>query len=202
MSNGGRGAACVGAALLGACMLASLSCSSLHVAAGIPPLKTDKFVSDTRDGVTVEAHALETLEEYWDTFDDNLPELGIVAVWVIVRNRQDSGVTLDGCEWRLRAGSRAYGSLGADALLKQYHKNRGIRALTVHAAMRAESRLESVMLGAARIAPEQSGEGFVFFRTVASPSGKWIKDCRLVVRGIRTSGAALDFDMPLAYAHP
>ena len=84
-------------------------------------------------GVTLEAHPVAGEDAYLELFDDNLPELGIAAIRVVVRNGRDAALSWEKAQWRLQTGSRKYASLNSDGVLRRYHKGRGIRFLTVHA---------------------------------------------------------------------
>ncbi len=157
----------------------------------------------SRGGVTLEAHPVAGEDAYLELFDDNLPELGIAAIRVVVRNGRDAALSWEKAQWRLQTGSRKYASLNSDGVLRRYHKGRGIRFLTVHAEQRVQERLQAVMFRPSRVGPAESRDGFVFFRTDTAPSAEWVKDARLILRGLRTAdGKSLTFDLPLAYAHP
>jgi hypothetical protein len=163
----------------------------------------DHFARLTRDGVTVEAHPLKTAEEYWEAFEEDLPETGITAIWVVVRNARQDVLSLQKCEWRLRSGAGEFAPLRAEAVLKQYYKSKRIRAVTVAADRRARTNLETAMLGPGRVGPGQMIQGFVFFRTEPAPSAEWTGGARLVLRGLPgANGKPADIELPLAYANP
>jgi hypothetical protein len=203
MSPGAPGARRTRAAFLVASILSCVACTSLRVPTQPPSFKAEQFSRMERLGVTLEARPLRGTDEYWDLFDENLPEFGVVGLWIAVRNGQGSPLNLAKSKWILRTGAREYRAIDADEVVKRYYRRRGIRAVTVHADRRARSGLETLMLGPGRIPVSGMREGFVFFRVEPSPQADWMKGSSLIVRKIRNAeGQSIDFDLPLAYATP
>jgi hypothetical protein len=183
--------------------LAASSCATLRVPVTAPEFSADSFLRVAADGITLAAHPLETREAYWDVFDDYLPEVGIVAIWIRIDNMRDQEIDASRARWRLRLPLREAGQLRSDDLLKRYYEGRSIRMYTIEADLQARSRLENLLFRPGRLEPSAGREGFIFFRLDHDARLEWTKGAILVGSGIRPSeDKPLMLELPLFYAHP
>jgi hypothetical protein len=192
------------ASLLLPLLLAALSCATLRVPDSAPSFKTEQFARTEKSGLILEAHAVAALEEYWELFEDNLPDIGIAALWIRIRNDRAGPVSPRIGRWRLVSPGGKYRPLGADELFDRYYDLRGIRAFSVHADQQARERLQPLLFdGGSPLRPSETRSGFVFFRTPPARSAAWVKDARLVLRGLRLADReSVTLELPLNYASP
>jgi hypothetical protein len=182
--------------------LAASSCATLKVPATAPEFSADSFLRVAVDGITLAAHPLVTREAYWDVFDDYLPEVGIVAIWIRRHSTLDREIDASRARWRLRLPLREAGHLRSVELLKRYYKGRSIRMYTIEADLQARSRLEKLLFQPGRLEPSARREGFIFFRLDHDARLEWTKGAILVGSGIWPGDRSLTLELPLFYAHP
>lgn len=141
-------------------------------------------------------------QSYYELFDDNLPQVGIIAVWVTMENRSRQAAVVDPRHWYLKAADRRCASMSVNKLVDHYYNERGIRFYTVQADERARDRLAKLCLRREALAPGASAEGFVFFRIDSPAPPSWNLGATLMAAEIKLGGARrLDMQLPL-YAHP
>jgi hypothetical protein len=176
-------------------------CSTLHVPAARPQLAPRESVETAAGDVVLRAAAIVGKERYQDLFDDDLPQFGIVAVWITVENRGNREIAVDPKRWYVMAGTRRYPAMSPNEMVDRYYHGRGIRLYVLRADERARDSLGQLSLQRARLAPGASADGFVFFRTDGPAPASWNLEASLVARGIRPGGEQkLDMQLPL-YAH-
>jgi hypothetical protein len=176
-------------------------CSTLHVPAVRPDFSASESVQTATEGVILRAAAVLGRERYSDLFDDDLPQLGIVAVWITVENRSRQEVAVEPKRWYVLSAGRRCPAMSPNEMVDRYYHERNIRLYVVRADERARERLEQLSFQRARLAPGASSEGFVFFRTDASAPPSWNLEATLMAGGIRLGGERkLDMQLPL-YAH-
>jgi hypothetical protein len=190
------------AGLLTAPSLAVIGCSTLHVPAVRPSFSMRESVQAETDGITLRASPIVGKESYNELFDDDLPQVGIIAVWVALENHSKQPVAVDPKRWYMLAASRRCPVMPSNEMMDRYYRERGIRLYIVQADERARDRLQKLSLQRGELAPGTSAEGFVFFRTDGSAPPSWNRDARLMAKGIKLGGKRkLDMELPL-YAHP
>jgi hypothetical protein len=178
------------------------SCTSLRLPAEMPSFPSDEILRISREGVTLEARPVITREEYWELFDDYLPELGIAAVWVNVRNTRGEEI-IPGARWNLRIDGRRYRAMDSDALLPRYYKRRRIRMYSINTDRKARGRLETLRFHPGRIAAAADREGLLFFPIDPARASDWHTEATLASAEIVTSKKQrLVLELPLSYAHP
>lgn len=179
------------------------SCSSMHVPLKPLSFKADEFLRASNSGLNLSVKPIESIHAYWELFDDNLPEIGIAAVWVVVGNTSDATIDLTHSQWFVQLGERKYVRMENAALFSRYYRGRNVRMYTVNADKRARLDLERMTLHPGRLRQAMQADGFVFFGIDPSRAPQWTRGARLQIRGIRIeNGKRIKLNLPLAYASP
>jgi hypothetical protein len=156
-----------------------------------------------REGVIIGAHPIEGRENYWDLFDDELPQIGIAALWVRIENSRSEPVDLSDLSWTLEARGESFSNLSTDQVLDRYYDRRGIRFYSVNSDRKAREDLEKVMLKTGRLLPAAISQGFVFLDIDPAAGNEWSHGAKLFVRGIRLENRQkLEFELSPVDAHP
>jgi hypothetical protein len=179
---------------------ASSSCSVLRAPMSPPAVPGEHRHRFAAAGVVVEAAPVRSWEDYWSLFDDNLPEIGLLAVWVEVRNDGPEEIDLGEVKWQLIKGSETLRAAGIDDLFSRYYDRRQLRVYNVDADKQARRSFSRWMLASDRLPPSQSRQGFLFFRSGSSMGPDWNRDAVLIARGRR--GAVRNMELPLFNANP
>ena len=180
-----------------------VSCASLKVPVDLPAVSRPALRA-SRDGVTLGAHPIEGRESYWELFDDELPAIGIAAVWVRIENSRAEPIDLSDLRWTLQAGNETYSALNIDQVLERYYERRGIRFYSQNSDRKAREDLERVTLKGGLLAPSAVSQGFVFLDVDhSSGHGWWSRGARLYARGIRLENhQRVQFEFSPVDAHP
>jgi hypothetical protein len=180
-----------------------LACSTLQVPMTVPTFKPAEVLrADTTD-MRLEVKPIVGVRSYWQLFDDNLPEIGIAAVWVALTNLSDGMIDFSRSKWLIQIGGRVYGRLDNSQVLDQYYKRRHIRMYTDYADRRARQKLARITFDLVSLRPSAQEDGLVFFRVNPASAPDWTRGAVLQIRNVRTAGRkSLDLNLPLAYAHP
>lgn len=180
-----------------------VSCASLRVPSSIPEFEPSAWVSVEREGLHLRAVPLEGRDRYWEIFDENLPSLGIVALWVEIRNGRQTPVILADDRWRLRTPAGKSGSLDAGQVMERYYSQAGTRIYSTAAAADAQAKLDHLRLAPGDVAAGRSIAGFLFFAVDPSEEAQWSRNATLIAPPIRCAGCrAATIELPLAYATP
>ncbi len=162
-----------------------------------------RFVSE--GGIEFGATAIVGLDRYWELFDDNLPESGIGAVWIEVRNQSASELNMSPVRWKLRGSQDQQGvsELDATAFFDRYYRMRRLRMIPTEADRKSKMDLENVRFQGVRIPPHSGRHGFLFFRIDPTTSEDWVGDSILIAERLRDShGKTISPRVPLAHANP
>ncbi len=179
------------------------SCGTLDVPLKPPQFQPADFFSARRDGIEVLAKPIVGVDNYLDLFDDNLPEIGIAAVWVMVRDVGAGDITLEKSRWDLRVGGGEHSSLSVNQVFETYYKRRGIRLYSQHSDERGRADLEKLMLKSAPVRSRQERAGFVFFRITPVLSAEWAHGAVLSLRNLRIANhQKADIEVSLSHANP
>ena len=161
------------------------SCTTLKVPVRMPKVSGPTFQA-SRDGVTLGAHPIEGRENYWDLFDDELPKIGIAAVWVRIENSRAEPIDLSDLTWTLEAGTERFSALSIDQVLERFYDRRDVRFYSLNSDRKAREDLEKVMLKSGPLAPSAVSQGFVFL-DVDYSSAAWLEPwCETVRPGYST----------------
>lgn len=179
------------------------ACATLEVPVTPPQFQAADFFSAGRDGIEIRAKPIEGIDSYLELFDDNLPEIGIAAVWVIVRNVRAEEISLENARWNLRVGGDGASDLGVSQIFEAYYKRRGIRFYSQYMDERERADLQNLIFKGGRIPPSREQSGFVFFRIEPVLNAEWACTAVLGLRDIRISDhQKADLEVSLSYANP
>jgi len=189
--------------LLATLALLLASCSSLQVPLKPPIFEDHEYTRGGNSGLSLAVKPIEGIKAYWELFDDNLPEIGIAAAWVIVKNTSNGTIDLTHSKWAVQIGGRKYARMQNAAVMSRYYKGRYIRMYTAEADGRARQDLERMTLHSGRLEPAMGAEGLVFFRIDPPPAARWTRGAILRINNIRIDdGKWIELNLPLAYASP
>lgn len=178
-------------------LLLLAGCAGLHVDSRPPRIQASEVV---RHGLHLRAAALRDRELNWEVFDENLPALGITAVWVELENRRSAPADLRRCEWRLRVAGREQRALSAREVMGAYYEGRRIRMYSPKGDTEVRARLEELILAGTVLAPGARRSGYLFFRVGrragAGPAALRVRNVRLDAR------TGIDLELLLPYADP
>jgi hypothetical protein len=186
------------------CAAASaVSCSSLQVPVNFPGFNPAQLSHSSSDGINFAIKPITSRQEYQEIFDDYLPEVGLAAIWIQVRNNRSAEITLASEKWRLQIGERTLKQLDTSAVLKRYYHGRNIRIYTVNADLGARRNLENLMISSGRIASSMEFSGLIFFQVDKTLLQNWNKGAVLINKDIYLdNGKKVKIRLPLAYANP
>jgi hypothetical protein len=163
------------------------SCASIKIPVDAPKVSRPTFQA-SREGVTLGAHAIEGRESYWELFDDELPLIGIAALWVRIENSRAGPIDLSDLTWTLQTGSETFSALSVDQVLERYYERRGVRFYSLNSDRKTREDLERVTLKGGLLPPSGVCQGFVFLEVDDSSGHGWSGGARLFARGIRLEG--------------
>ncbi len=189
-------------ALLPLLALVMTSCSTLQVPVEPPRYPADSLLKANKEELGLAVKPLEGVQTYWDYFEDDLPEIGIVAIWAVVRNEGDQSVDLAHAQWSIQIGPRKFERLDIPQVLNRYYKNRHIRIYSEHADSTARLRLERISLPRSELRPSKEVAGFIFFHIDPAQSQRWTQGASLRLRAGREQGKKIELLLPLSYARP
>ncbi len=179
------------------------ACATLHVPSSAPTFKPEDLPRTGDNYMEIRAKVIDGINSYWDLFDEYLPEIGIAALWVLVRNPGPSEISLASAKWELRLGGEISTSIETDDVFKLYYKRRGIRMYSLVADQKARRQLQDLSLGRGQIRPGKEEAGFLFFRIPPSHNPNWARGAVLSLRDLReANGNKTTFALPLIYANP
>jgi hypothetical protein len=182
--------------------LLPMACTTLHVAVEEPRFAPGELLSATAGTIGVQAKPIESLEQYWALFDDNLPEAGIGVVWVALRNSGESEIDTSETRWKLRRGDRTTVALDTNQIFNRYYRGRQIRVYGVSADLQARVDLETALLKRGPIRPAATAHGLIFF-AVSPGSRNWADGGTLVADKIRLAdGRTATVQIPFPHARP
>jgi hypothetical protein len=183
--------------------VSTVSCSSLQVPVSFPGYETSRLSFSISEGIRIGVRPVISREEYQQLFDDYLPEIGLVAVWLEVKNNRPSTITMPRLKWKLQRGGTSLKQVDASSVLRCYYRRRKIRMYTINTDLRAKRNLESVMIAAGSISASGEKSGFAFFMQAQPISRDWMRHAVLVNRDIDLDdGRRVEIQLPLTYASP
>lgn len=188
---------------LAALLLLCQGCATLRVPVKVPVVAPAEMLRTDRSGLTLEVKPIQGVNEYWDLFNDNLPEIGIAAAWVKLSNSGSETLDLSESRWTLKIGERTLARMQTSKVLKEYYKRRHIRMYLVSADAKAQKELDNISFHQGRLRPSGESEGLVFFHIDPSSAPQWARNATLRISGIRPpAGKRFDLRLSLAYATP
>ena len=154
-------------------------------------------------GINLAVKPIEGTQSNWQLFNENLPEIGIGAVWIVLHNAQSEAIDLSKAKWSLEVGRQEYAPATASQMLKRYYKKRHIRMHTIKADETARRNLEGLALHLDRVGPSMDSSGFLFFQIEPTRAANWTRNGTLRLKSITLSqGRQITISLPLSYANP
>jgi hypothetical protein len=179
------------------------SCATLQVPVAEPSLSQQQLLSATQNGISLGARPILEEDEYLKLFDDFLPEIGIVVLWVEVRNARSEVIHLQPANWSLQTGSHQYHALNIRDLFERYYGGRGIRMYALSTDRRARQRMEAVAFPFGSLGPGVTRNGFLFFAIDPALSSVWDRDAILGIREIHLDrGSKFSLEIKISHANP
>ncbi len=96
------------------------ACATLDLSVRPPTFEPGEYAQSIRNGLELRAIPIQGEDRYWNLFDDYLPEIGITAVWAVVRNTGESDIDLSRSRWELRIRGQTHPTLSTDQIFKLY----------------------------------------------------------------------------------
>jgi hypothetical protein len=153
--------------------------------------------------VELSATPIQSTDDYWELFDDNLPEIGLVALWIEMRNTGSRETDLSRVRWELRRGTLLLREASADDIFKQYYQRRQVRLYSVNSDLIARKAMSGALMKSGRLQPSESCSGFLVFKSKSPLPQDWSRDGVLVGRGFPPrSGGRKTVELPLTHANP
>jgi hypothetical protein len=179
------------------------SCTTLRVPLRPPAYPQQDLLRGAAHGIELAVHPIVLEEEYSRLFDDNLAGIGIVAIWVEVRNLRSEAIELDLAKWSLRIGSRRFRALAINELYQRYYGAYRVRMYSVSADRAARRDMELAALPRGSMLPATSGEGYLFFRIDSGLGNAWNRGARLVLTDFSPGlGSKTSIEIALSHANP
>jgi hypothetical protein len=178
------------------------SCASLNAPVHAPAFPQNEMSRTSREGIEIGVWPIVAEDEYWRLFDENLPSMGIVALWVEIRNTRaaEIGLDLNGC--MLRVGGRGYAALGIGQVFEHYYNSYHVRMYAMESDRTARLKMERVAFQPGRMPPAAKREGLLFFRVDPSQASGWGTQASLLRLNIRLSvRAKTTLEIVLTHVH-
>ena len=191
------------APLLTAGALMLFSCASLQMPLQAPDVAPRELRHEAIDGIEVGVKAIESEDEYWQLFEEYLPRIGMVAVWVEVHNSGTAPIRLRRSDWSLQTGDRKSAAMSSDQVFERYYDGFQVRMYSVQADRKARLRMERAAWQPGALAPASRRTGYLFFRIDSETASGWTRQATLLLRNLRLGpGAKTTLKIVLAHATP
>ncbi len=180
-----------------------VACATLQTPPPGLPLQDQDLLRVSRDAINIGIRPIVAEDDYLQLFDDYLPQVGIVAIWVEIGNERATTIALDPAKWYVRTGIRDFRSLGIANVFKRYYDGHHVRMYSQQADAAARRSLEQAVLKRGNIEPAQKRAGFVFFGIDPGTASEWSRNARLIASGLsldRRSRIAIE--IALSHADP
>jgi hypothetical protein len=179
------------------------SCAALQAPISPPPLQPREFLRASREGIDIAAKPIVGDDEYLQLFDDDLPSIGIVALWIQARNTRATAIELHPASWYIRIANRSFPALSVQKVFERYYKGRNVRMYAIRADRAARLNMERVAFHQGRIQPSAEQDGFVFFRIDPSISAGWTHGATLVMQDFQLDmHSKTNLEIALSHANP
>jgi len=196
-----KGQLCCRSAVAAAVSLLMCSCATLDVPVDPPRFKPDEMLRTSASGVELGVKPIQGRDSYWSLFNDNLPEAGIGAIWVAIKNVTDNEIDFSKVRWVLRRGTTDRLPLDGDQVFKLYYRARHIRMYGIETDRQAKRALDRIRFQPGLMPPSAVREGFLFFRVAPRSALDW--SGTLSADNIRfKDGRTSSLQVLLAYANP
>ncbi len=192
------------AILISALAIVLSSCATLQVR---PPLKApwfpeQEYIHKSSNGIDIGVRPLVKEDEYLRLFDDDLPKIGIVALYVEVRNESKSNLAIDPGSWFLRTGGSRFPALSVTKVFERYYSAHHIRMVSAARDSKARLEFEQTVIKKGSIEPAGVLGGFVFFQMDPGMAAGWDRGATLVARGLLVDQRSATMEITLTHANP
>ncbi len=189
--------------LLAVCGMMISSCATLQVPLQAPDIGPQEMRHATIEGIDVSVKAIEKEDEYWQLFEDYLPSIGVVALWVEVHNTGAKALDLRRSDWSLRIGNGSSPAMSSNQVFERYYDGYQVRMYSIETDRKARLRMERAAWRQGRISPSLRREGFLFFRIDPGMASGWTRQATLLLRNLGLKpGAKTTLEIVLAHANP
>ena len=168
-----------------AALVGAGGCTSLRAPVAPPVFAPAEVVSAEVEGFALKARPVAERDLSLELFDEDLPALGIAAVWVEIGNRRDSPADLRRARWAVEIAGRRSDALSTDAVLKRFYRARKIRMYTTKTDADARRAIESLRLRVEVLPAGGSASGFLYCAADPALGSGWARRAALAVRGVR-----------------
>lgn len=165
--------------------LSAASCTGFRIPTTPPSFEPQEFLSITQEEISLSAKSIVGRDAYWDYFDDNLPEIGIIAVWVSVRNLRAGKIDLSRSDWLLRTTTKQYKAMDSSGIMDVYYDEQRVRYRSQNADYNARRNLNNIMFMPGSVGPGLKRDGFLFFRLKEQADKEWSNYSTLQAEGVR-----------------
>ncbi len=179
------------------------ACATLQAPLPGVRFQQPELVRITREGIDLGIKPIVAEDDYLRLFDDYLPRIGMVALWVEIGNERPTAIGLDPARCLLRLGDRDTRALGVAEVFKRYYGGHHVRMYSVAADTAAQRNMEMAVFKRGNILPAQKRTGFLFFCIEPGTAADWTRTARLIVCDIsldRRSKITVEID--LSHADP
>ena len=179
------------------------SCAVLQAPVSPPSFTRDQIRHRSTGGIEIDALPIQKLEDYWELFDDYLPEIGLVAIWVELRNKSSADFDLSRINWELRRGTLRLPEASIADIFKQYYKRRHVRFYSIDSDQVSRDAMSRVLLNTGRLGRSESRKGLLIFKSMSPQPPDWSRDGVLVARGFQPEAEGHQtLELPLFHANP
>lgn len=192
--------------LLALLAIGSSSCTVLQAPVSTPVVSREDTFHGSLAGLEIDAVPVRTWDANWALFEDFLPEVGLLPVWIELRNDRRQEVDLGSIEWKLEQGATRLSVANLNDIFKIYYKRRHIRMYSLNADREARKAMSKWLMPEGPLAASQTLKGFVFFRSKTPQTQEWTRGCVLIARGLPdhsgARGKETELEIPLFHANP
>lgn len=200
-SKPGRNVLLISVLALGAMVVTS--CATLQAPASPPSFPQQELLRQNREGIDIAVKPVVGEDEYLQLFDENLPQSGIVALWVTVHNTRAAPIELHPTSWCLRVAGQSFPAMSISELFKRFYEANHVRMYSLETDRTARLNMDRLALQQGQIPPSVKREGFTFFRIDPSLISSWNSRASLWARDIRLNPhAVIALEIALSHARP
>ncbi len=183
--------------------LAGSSCTSLRAPVAQPHFESGHAIVARSDIIDLKVTPVSGQAVYQQLFQENLPAIGIVVIWVSMRNDGSSVLDLAHSRWTYRRSGKEYRSLRISELFDRYYRARHIRAYTLNVDEKARLRAEKLLFSCSQLTPGMEHNGFIYFGIDPALGSSWADAGLISVQNIReTDGKKISIEVSLSDANP
>ena len=182
---------------------AASSCTVLRAPAGPPSFVQQDVHQGATGELEVKAVPIRKTDDYWELFDDNLPEIGLVAVWVELRNSGRDAIDLSRLRWQLSRGNFVFREASSNEIFERYYKLRKVRMYSLKSDQAAREAMSKMLLKSVLLRPSDTSKGFLLFKANSPQPADWSRGSVLIAQGPQAgAGGRQALELPLDNANP